>query len=277
MTKRLFYLLFRDSWKEAFIADRIQYAFEKASIWPLDLERTIGPLRYLALELASPKPILARTPLTSRTTRRVHKEYKRAPTQKGLALIFHGHEELAAKDSINQHIIKGLQQSLKLEKKKRKPGKRLNLIGEEDYGPQFFTPERVRAAIDYQAQKEDDQELEKRARIENKARKALEKQEKELQKQLAREARLEKRTKAQSEKLEKAAQRKAQLEAKRASQAIDKARKTASKASNRTNIGPIGKRKLVDSVDSVESAPVAKRVVATNSRGRPVITPARYV
>jgi len=243
----------------------------------LDPECTISPLRRPVLELASPKPILARTPLTSRTTRRVYKEYKRAPTQKGLALIFRGHEELAAKDSINQHIIKGLQQSLKLEKRKRQKGKRLNLIGEEDYGPQFFTPERVRAAIDYQAQKEDDQELEKRARIENKARKALEKQEKELQKQLAREARLEKRTKAQSEKLEKAAQRKAQLEAKRASQAIDKARKTASKASNRTNIGPIGKRKLVDSVDSVESVPVAKRVVATNSRGRPVITPARYV
>jgi hypothetical protein len=153
----------------------------------------------------------------------------------------------------------------------------LNLIGEEDHGPQFFTLERVRAAIDYQAQKEDDQELEKRARIENKARKALEKEEKELQKQLAREARLEKRTRAQNEKLEKAAQRKAQLEAKRASQAIDKARKPVSKVSNRSNIAPLGKRKLVDSVDSVDSAHVAKKVVATNSRGRPVITPARYV
>src|SRR5450432_2572158 len=174
MTKRLFYLLFRDSWKEAFTADRIQYAFEKASIWPLDPERTISPLRHPALELASPKPILARTPLTSRTTRRVHKEYKRAPTQKGLTLIYRSHEELATKDSINQQIIKGLQESLKLEKKKRKLGKRLNLIGEEDHRPQFFTPERVRAAINYQAQKEDEQELEKRAKIENKARKALE-------------------------------------------------------------------------------------------------------
>jgi hypothetical protein len=115
----------------------------------LDLERTISPLRRLALELASPKPILARTPLTSRTTRRVYKEYQKAPTQEGLSLIFRGHEELAAKDSINQHIIKGLQESLKLEKKKRKLGKRLNLIGEEDHGPQFFTPERVRTAIDY--------------------------------------------------------------------------------------------------------------------------------
>jgi hypothetical protein len=101
----------------------------------LDPERTISLLRRLALELASPKPILARTPITSRITRRVYKEYKRALTQKGLALIFRGYEELAAKDSINQHIIKGLQQSLKLEKRKRQKGKRLNLIGEEDYGP----------------------------------------------------------------------------------------------------------------------------------------------
>jgi len=101
MTKRLFYPLFRDSWKEAFITDRIQHVFKKAGIWHLDPERTIGPLRRLVLELASPKPILARTPLTSRTTRRVYKEYKRALTQKGLALIFRGHEELTIKDLIN--------------------------------------------------------------------------------------------------------------------------------------------------------------------------------
>src|SRR5450432_4776458 len=119
MTKRLFYPLFRDSWKEAFTTDQICHAFEKAGIWPLNSERTIGLLRRPALELASPKPILARTPLTSCTTRRVYKEYKRALTQKGLALIFCGYEELATKDSINQHIIKGLQQSLKLEKRKR--------------------------------------------------------------------------------------------------------------------------------------------------------------
>jgi hypothetical protein len=74
----------------------------------LDPERTISPLRRLVLELASPKLILARTLLTSRTTRRVHKEYQKAPTRKGLALIFRGHEELAVKDLINQHIIKGL-------------------------------------------------------------------------------------------------------------------------------------------------------------------------
>jgi hypothetical protein len=249
----------------------------------LNSERTIGPLRRLALELASPKPILARTLLTSRTTRRVHKEYKRAPTRKGLALIFRGHEELAAKDSINQHIIKGLQQSLQLEKKKRNKGKRLNLVGEEDHGPQFFTPERVKAAIAYQAQQEAEEEALKQVKLDNKAKKALEKEEIEARKKLAREERLQKRVQAQCMKLqksiertEKAAAHKAQLEEKRALQQLNKARKEASKALNKANKAPKGKRKLVDSVELVDSAPVAKRAIATNSRGRPVITPARY-
>jgi hypothetical protein len=34
MTKRLFYLLFRDAFKEAFTKQQIERAFEKAGIWP---------------------------------------------------------------------------------------------------------------------------------------------------------------------------------------------------------------------------------------------------
>src|SRR5450432_1305833 len=247
MTKRSFYPLFRDSWKEAFTVNRIQHTFEKASIWPLNPEATIGPIQRPTLEIASPKPNLARTPLTCRITRQAHREYKKAPTRKGLELIFRGHEQLAAQDSINKHIIKGLQQSLQLEKRKRNRGKRLNLVGEEDCGPQFFTPERVRAAIAYQAEKEREEEAEKQAKIDNRARKALEKEDKEVRKQLATEKRLRKREEAQSEKLrkarertEKAAKRKAEFEkkkaliqARKAELALNKARTEASKALNK--------------------------------------------
>jgi hypothetical protein len=83
------------------------------------------------------------------------------------------------------------------------------LVGEEDYRPQFFTPEQVRAIIEYQAYKEDEEEAAKQVRIDNKARKAIEREEEEVRKQLAKEERLQKRAKAQSEKLEKAAKRKA--------------------------------------------------------------------
>jgi len=283
MTKRLFYPLFRESYKEAFTIQHIEHAFEKAGIWPLNPEKVIGPLRRLIPKIASPRLDQARTPLTCRVTRRTHRDYKLNPTSKKLALIFRGHEKLAAQDSIHRHMIKGLQQSLQIEKTKRKRGKRLNLLGQEETGPQFFTPDRVKAALAYQAQKEDEEELEKRVRIENKARKALEREGIKARKKLAIEERLQKRiqkrTQAESEKLQKAierTERKAQLEENRALQRLDKARKTASKALNKASRAPKGKRKLVDSVDSVDSAPVAKRAIATNSRGRPVITPARY-
>ena len=181
-------------------------------------------------------------------------------------------------------MIKGLQNSLQIEKTKRKRGKRLNLLGQEDNGPQFFTPDRVKAAITYQAQKEDEKELEKRVRIENKARKALEREEIKARKKLAAEKRLQQRVQAQSEKLqksieraEKAAARKAQLEENRALQQLNKARKEASKTLNKASQAPKGKRKLVDSVELVDSALVAKRAIATNRQGRLVITLARYI
>src|SRR5450432_2148251 len=236
----------------------------------------IGLLRCPTLEIASPRPNLARTPLTCRITRQAHREYKKALSRKGLELIFRSHEQLAAKDSINQNIIKGLQQSLQLEKRKRQKGKRLNLVREEDHRPQFFTPERIRAAINYQAEKEREEEVEKQAKIDSRARKALEKEEKEVRIQLAKEERLQKRAKAQSEKLEKAAKRKAQLDKKKTSLALDKARKEASRALNKARSHQTGKRKLVESNLDGGSVLVAKRAIATNSRGRLVITPARF-
>jgi hypothetical protein len=150
------------------------------------------------------------------------------------------------------------------------------LVGEEEHGPQFFTPERVQAAVEYQANKEDEEEAAKQAKIDSRARKALEKEEKQVRMQLAREERLRKRVEAQSEKLEKAAKRKAQLDEKRTSLALDKARKKASRALNKARSLQTSKRKLAESSLGEGSVPVAKRAIATNSRGRPVITPARY-
>jgi len=107
---------------------------------------------------------------------------------------------------------------------------------------------------------------------------------------LAKEERLRKRLEAQSEKLqkarertEKAAKRKAEsrekqalIQARKAELALTKARTEASKALKEARSYQIGKRKLVESNADGGSVPVAKRAIATNSRGRPVITPARY-
>ena len=44
--------------------------------------------------------------------------------------------------------------SLKNEKRRRKRGKKLNLVGEEDGGAQLFHANKVRAALAYEAEKE---------------------------------------------------------------------------------------------------------------------------
>ena len=95
-----------------------------------------------------------RTPLTYCTTYRIHQLYRREPTKKKLELILRAYERLAAQDSINKHIIYSLETSIKIEQSKRKRGKRLNLLSEEESRPQFFTLERVKAALEHQTKKE---------------------------------------------------------------------------------------------------------------------------
>ena len=80
-------------------------------------------------------------------------------------------------------MIAGLKRVVILEKKKRQWGKRLNLLGEEDSGPQFFSPGRVRAAREQQeakkveeAQRQQDINTRKALAAANKQRKEIEKQ-----------------------------------------------------------------------------------------------------
>ena len=130
-------------------------------------------------------------------------------------------EELAAQYAIDQHTKDGLIESLKREKRCRKRGKKLNLVGEEDNGPQLFSTPRVQAAQAFQAEKEE-KEKQERARIDankvatrmKKQKKDAEKAEKALQAS-AREANKDE-VKAQ-EKSEKQAQKKKEDQAKKAS------------------------------------------------------------
>jgi hypothetical protein len=72
--------------------------------------------------------------MSSRSIYRLQKEYKANPTQANLELIFRSQLRLAAEHSIDKHTKIGLLESLKEEKKRRKRGKKLNLLSEEDTG-----------------------------------------------------------------------------------------------------------------------------------------------
>ena len=89
----------------------------------------------------------------------VHRAYTFKPTESLLSKILRANERLAAEQSISQHVIRGLLEALKQEKKRRRRGQRLNLLGEDNSGAQLFSPTRVLAAREYQAIKEEDERL----------------------------------------------------------------------------------------------------------------------
>ena len=47
---------------------------------------------------------------------------------------------LATQHVVDEHVKKGLVETVTTEKKRRKRGKKLNILGKEDYRPQFFSP-----------------------------------------------------------------------------------------------------------------------------------------
>ena len=110
--------------------------------------------------------------MTCRSIRRMHKAYQKDPTNQRLTFIMHANSRLAASNSIAQHTIRGLVRAIKEEKRKRNRGKRLNLVGEHDNGPQVFTPNRVLRAKAYSDELKA-QEVAERARIDNNKATAL--------------------------------------------------------------------------------------------------------
>ena len=74
---------------------------------------------------------------------------KSDPSQQKMEILERAVLRLAAKFEIQSHENKGLKMDVTEEKKCRKRGQRLNLLGEEETsGPQFFSPERVLVTSD---------------------------------------------------------------------------------------------------------------------------------
>ena len=111
---------------------------------------------------------------------------------------------LASQHKIDHHIKIGLVGALKDKKKRRHRGKRLNLSGEDDSGPQFFSPGRVQAARDYQDSKEAEEAQRQRDIQDKKVAAANKKVEKDKEKIQKAAAAVERRRKVEDAKTRKA-------------------------------------------------------------------------
>ena len=207
MSKRAFFKVFWPAWQQAFSVQNIKSGFRKTGIWPMNAALVIDEITIPQAPPVTEQEI--KTPLTCRTARHVQCIYTRAPTSPILAKILWANLLLAAQHSINKHIQKGLVEALKQEKKRRQRGKRLNLIGEEDSGPQLFSPTRVQAARDYQTSKETEEADRQQGIADRKVAAAAKKAQKEKNKKERAVVTAERRRVATEVRAQKAAEKQA--------------------------------------------------------------------
>jgi hypothetical protein len=254
MTKRMFWPMFKTAWEQAFTAKNITSAYQKTGIFPFNPALLLDKIQRLVAQ-----PIdnsIESTPLSCRAIRRVQKAYRKSLTKKRLSVIFRSNERLAAQHSIDQHAISGLVRALKYEKKKRSRGKRLNLMGEEDTGPTFWSPTKVCRALAYQDQKKTEEQQEKDRIVANKATAAANKVRKEQEK---------------AERALRTAERRRVAAEKKIQHAVDvQARKELRQAAKTLRIDRIPPTKITKSAPKPKSASTKRKepvVVAQNEVG----------
>ena len=143
MTKRSFWQIFWPAWQHSFTIKNISSGFKKTGIWPLKPGVLLDPITIPIPPTADNKPQILKTPITSRDVRCFQKAYKADPNPDFLEKLFRANLILATQHEIDRHVEQGLIGALKDEKERRRRGKKLNLLGDEGSGPQFFSPARI--------------------------------------------------------------------------------------------------------------------------------------
>jgi hypothetical protein len=79
-------------------------------------------------------------------------------------------------------MVIGLNKALQIKQKQRKKGKRLNLLGEDNVRPQFWSPCRIQAALRFQDEKDTKEQANQQRIANNKAQAVANKSKKEAEK-----------------------------------------------------------------------------------------------
>lgn len=194
MTKPLFYSIFKDAWNASFTEKNIQSAWKKSGIFPLDPDMVISKITRTQKKPSEEPKLFPATPTNAVGLRQLQRKFIESPTPVKTTLLFETLEELITKVSILKLENEGLQNALVLQKKKNKKSKRLNLVGEETFGAECWSPNKVALAKAFQddqeakeIQLEADKQIKKLQREKEKKQKEAAKDNKEVGAQLARE------------------------------------------------------------------------------------------
>jgi hypothetical protein len=275
MTKRLFWCAFRKAWLKSFTPTNIISSFDKPGIWPVSpkmvaiLQRPITPPEASKESLSTPK--------TARGIRAFQKEARKTHKTQEVRQILRINDYLLAQSIRDAKEKTQLCAAIAVEKKKRSRSKRLNLVGKEDSGPQFFSPGRIQAAKEFQALKDDEKDAEKIEKALKKVEAEALRQQKEFEKKNRAEKRKESREANIVAKALDRAQKDAHKQLKQEEKQANDQRKAASKQSKRKSpvcksyTGIEGeqdhskKRKLMTEADNRSKEP-KKRIKSSQTR-----------
>ena len=160
ITKQIFWSLFYSAWQKSFTTENIQSAFKVTGIFPIDSSYVLDTLNPPQTPQRS-APVQAKTPVTFISFRYAIRMQKKEPSTERLKKIEDGFAKVITERDLDRATVGQLTTALVVEKKKKQQGKRLNLLGEEDVGPQVFTPTAIQIAQTRKAVREEEEEQKK--------------------------------------------------------------------------------------------------------------------
>ena len=192
MTKRMFWPCFKRAWDNAVTPENINSAFTQTGIWPFNPR--------IILDKYEPRPVTPlqnsergknclKTPLSVRKIRQFNKAILKSPSKDMIRKLIKANEINASQAAIAKHQVEGLKEALVIEKKKRKRGKKLNLIGEDAGKAQWFGTEEILRANKLEDEKEARIIQEKQDKIAKKDQAAVDRAIKAAQKKQEKEER----------------------------------------------------------------------------------------
>jgi DDE superfamily endonuclease len=228
ITKRHFWRLFSVAWEKAFTPQNIDSAFRATGLKPWNPQRVIQrPIQ--SPSTSSPS---TQTPKSLRSLRRQFKRLQAGDYLESPAfLLLRAAEKFATEKDILRHENNGLRNTIKDEKKKRKRGKPLGLMDNDDAPGQalFFSPAKINRARQRILERQEADHQQKQARAEQRLQKAITRSEREREKEERQTALAEQRAVAKVEK-------KRQQAEKRAERGRQQAQREANKAQRRREI-----------------------------------------
>jgi hypothetical protein len=180
VTKRLFWLLFKDAWDASFTTSNIESSWRKTGIWPFNPPIILDTIKRPVTPPSSSYEGV-KTPTTVKGLRNFQRFCLKDPSTIKLKKLLRANETLLTRVSIAEHRTRNLLQALQIEKKKRQRSKKLqlNLAGDEtSHGQWWGVPEIQRAAA-----KLEEKEIEEKVRAAEKEQQKIEKEMKKRQRE----------------------------------------------------------------------------------------------